>query len=312
MKPITGYLALIFLTSAGSVIAQTTSAPGVATSRPALSAAEIAKIAEKINASGIRRGSGAFNITPEEKARVDAGTARFNELNHAGTEALHLKNFAAAEADYREMIQIQSLVNDYYGLGEALAGQGRMAEAIAAYKTAVYWPLNTNSEAIAISQARGNKSNLRGCCNGTDAVAWLKYALLLSQAGQNAEAFSVYSQAMCQVNDPDRSGITLFSAGGPQSPSEFQSAAHIALGLLTGGMLTDREQAMTEFDQALRLAPDAAVTNYYYGYGWQRLDPKSQTRTANALQAKAALTKAAASEDDNIKKAAEDAMKRMP
>ncbi len=253
------------------------------------------------------------DYTPQQKAREAAALDRVNDLTHAGTEALHNKNFIAAEADYRELVQVDALSpNSYYGLGEALAGQGKTAEATAAYRTAVYYPLNFTPEAVAISQAIENKPNLRGCSFPVDAVAWMKYALLLSQTRQNAEAFSVYSQAMRQVNDPDRSGITLFSAGGPQSPSEFQSAVHIALGLLIGGMLTDHEQAMSEFDQALRLAPDAAVTNYYYGYGWQRLDPKSSTRAATALQAKAALAKAEASGNDSIKKAAAEALKRVP
>ncbi len=308
MKPITLCFALASLASTSPCVAQASTVPNAAVSRPALSAAEIAKML-----SGVHSGHGAFNITPEEQAREKAGMAETNELDHAGKEALRNKNFVLAETNYRELIQMGTLdFYSYYGLGEALAGQGKVAEAIAAYKTAIYWPLNNSPEAIAASRAIENKPNLRGCCGGMDAVAWLKYALLLSQTGQNTEAFSVYSQAIRQVNDPDHSGITLFSAGGPQSPSEFQSAVHIALGLLTGGMLTDHEQAMNEFDQALRLAPDAAVTNYYYGYGWQRLDPKSPTKTANASQAKAALTKAAASEDDNIKKAAAEAMKRMP
>lgn len=247
---------------------------------------------------------------------------KINDLDQAGTLALRNRNFAAAEADYRELLQVtaapqmapQTMLGPapYYGLGEALAGQGKTAEAVAAYKMGVYYPLNFTPEAVAVSQAIENKPNLRGCSFPVDAVAWMKYALLLSQTRQNAEAFIVYSQAMRHVSDGNRSGITLFSTTVLPSPVVFQAAIHVALGLLVNDAGNDREQAMSEFDQALRLAPDAAVTNCYYGYGWQRLDLKSPIKAANALQAKAALTKAAASEDDNVKKAAEEAVKRMP
>ena len=305
MKTLLFCLAAVFLTFAVPVAAQSPSAPDAAV-RPALSAAEVAKIIARLNAIGVRRGHG-FNITPQEKARVEAGMARYNELDRAGEEALHNRNFAAAEVDYREMIQIDSLIpNPYYGLGEALAGQGKTAEALAVYKRVVYWPLNIDPQVLAVMQAR-NTPSLRDCCGETDAIAWMKYALLLSQTGQNEEAFSVYTQALRYVQDMNRSGITLFSSTGSPSPTAFQAAVHIALGLLT-----DYEPAMSEFAQARALAPDAAVTNYYYGYGWQRLELSSPTRAADALQTKTALTKAAALGDDTIKKAATEALKRMP
>ncbi len=231
--------------------------------------------------------------------------ATINDLTRAGEEALHMKNFAAAEDNYRQLIQVEpSFLYDYYGLGEALAGEGKTADALAAYKTAVDWPLNTAPEAVAISRSMGNTSNRRGCCGPADAVGWIKYALLLSQTGQNAEAFPVYSQAVVQANDLSRSGITLFSSAGPSSPAEFQTAAHIALGLL----VTDPEQAMSEFDQARQLAPDSAAANYYYGYGWKRLGLQSETRLADAPQAKVALQKAALADDANVKKAASEAL----
>lgn len=305
MKPNTVCLSLVFLTSALSAAAQTTPGSGVAAPRPTLSAAEIAK-----RLSGIRRGSGGFNITPQEQARVDAGTAKINELNRAGQEALHSKNFAIAEADYREMIQIESdIPNSHYGLGEALAGEGKTAEALAVYKTVVYWPLNRDPRAIALNRATGNTSNLRGCCEPTDAVAWMKYVLLLSQTGQSEEAFSVYSQALRFASDTTHPDVKLsFSAGSP-SPVELQAATHIALGLLVNDTGNDRELAMSEFAQARTLAPDAAVTNFYYSYGWKRLDLQSKTRLADAPQAKAALQKAALADDPNVKKAASEELR---
>ncbi len=311
-------LALAALTPELPSTAQTNATPTGTTSQQRLSPAEIRKIL-----SGVHGGGGPLPLTPQQKALEDAKMDKINDLIQDGTSALKNHNFVAAEANYRELLQVtaspqmppQTLLGPapYYGLGEALAGQGRTAEAVAAYKLGIYYPLNFTPEAVAVSQAKfGTRANLRGCSFPVDAVAWMKYALLLSQTGQNAEAFEVYSQAMRYVSDGNRCGITLFSATALPSPLVFQAAIHVALGLLVNDTGNDREQAMSEFDQALRLAPDAAVTNYYYGYGWQRLDRNSPTRAANALGAKAALLKAAASEDDTIKKVAADAMKRMP
>ncbi len=300
MKPNTVCLSLVFLISALSAAAQATSGAGAAASRPPLSAAEIAK-----RLSGIRRGSGGFTITPQEQDRVNAGTAKINELNRAGQEALHNKNFVLAEADYRELVQMQSdIPNYYYGLGEALAGQGKTTEALSVYKTVVYWPLNTGPEGAAFSRSIGNPSNLRGCCGPTDAVAWMKYALLLSQTGQNSKAFSVYSEAVRHAPDTAHPEISRSFEGRLPSPVEMQAAAHIALGLLVNDTGNDRELAMSEFEQARKLAPDAAVTNFYYAYGWKQLDLQSKTRLADAPQAKAALQKAALADDEDVEKAA--------
>ena len=52
----------------------------------------------------------------------------------------------------------------------------------------------------------------------------MKYALLLSQTGQNAEAFSVYTQASRIAIDTNHPDLKLsFSAGQP-SPTELQAA----------------------------------------------------------------------------------------
>ena len=231
--------------------------------------------------------------------------AAINDLTKAGTEALHLKNFVAAEDDYRQLIQVQpSFPYNYYGLGEALAGAGKTADALVAYRTAVYWPLNRDPQAIALSRAMGITSNLRGCCGPADALGWMKYALLLTQTGQEAEAHTCYVEAAGFLPGRLHPAAALTADDGtPVSTAGFQSAVHLALGLL-GSERDGGEQNMAEFSQALKLAPDSAAANYYYGYGWKRLDPQSKTRLADAPQAKAALQKAALADDPNIKKAA--------
>ncbi len=269
-----------------------------------------AALLQKLKSLNLHRLSGPLYQSLQEKAQSDAWMATINRLDKAGTEALHLKNFAVAEASYRELVQMGTLGPfPYYGLGEALTGEGKTAEALAAYKTAVYWPLNRDPQAIALGQAMGITSNLRGCCGLSDAIGWMRCTLLLSQTGQNEEAFSVYSQAIRFASDTTRSGISLLPTAGPSSPAEFQAAAHVALGLMSGDLPGDHERAMTEFAQALQLAPDSAAANFYYGYGWQRLDLQSKTRLADALQAKAALQKAALTDDETVKKAASEALR---
>ena len=305
MKSTSFCLTLALLASALPSTAQTNGDASGAPSPKALSAETLKMV------TGVHSGGHLFiPISPQEKARVEAGMAKVNELSHAGEEALHFKNFVLAEADYRELVQMQSdIPNYYYGLGEALAGQSKTTEALSVYKTAVYWPLNSPEGQLTLSRAGDNRPNLRGCCGPTDAVAWMKYALLLSQTGQNSEAFSVYSQALRYALDTANPEISRSFGGGFSAPVELQAAAHIALGLLVNDTGNDREQAMSEFDQALRLTPDSVAANYYYGYGWKRLDLQSKTRLTDAPQAKAALQKAALADDANVKKAASEELR---
>ncbi len=250
------------------------------------------------------------NLSPKEKVQVAARMATINDLTKAGTEAMRLKNFVVAEADFRELIQVDSSPYNYYGLGEALAGEGKTADALAAYKTAVDWPLNRDPQAIALSQAMGGStSNLRGCCGPADAIAWMKYALLLTLTGQETEARARYMEAARLLPGRLHPEAALTADDGtPVSTARFQSAVHLALGVM-GSERDGGEQNMTEFEQALKLAPDSAAANYYYGYGWKRLDLQSKTRLADAPVAKAALQKAAQADDAAVKKAAGDELR---
>ena len=110
-----------------------------------------------------------------------------------------------------------------------------------------------------------------------------------------------YSQASHFAADTAHLDVKLSFGTGSPSPVELQAATHIALGLLVNGT-SNNDEAMSEFEQARKLAPDSAAANC--GYGWKRLNPQSKTRLTDAPQAKAALQKAALADDPNIKKAA--------
>ena len=146
-------------------------------------------------------------------------------------------------------------------------------------------------------------------------MAGMKYALLLSQTGQQAEANVVYRKALLQVPDVDDRTIGRFPDADTPSPTEFQAAVHVAIGLCaTYGSdpfdTSDSQhvRAMQEFDKARQLQPESALTNYYYGYGWQRLSPNDREKAVDAVQAKAALLKAVKVGKGDVKKAAQKAL----
>lgn len=62
---------------------------------------------------------------------------------------------------------------------------------------------------------------------------------------------------------------------------------------------------MEHYQRALQLAPDSALTNYYYGQGWQKLSPAERIQFGTAQQAKAALQKAIKIGKGAVKKAAQ-------
>lgn len=252
------------------------------------------------------------DLTPQQRAHVEAVHARVNDLERAGAKALHEGDFAAAESDFRESVSITPAPNTYYELAEALTGQGRVAEAIAAYRGGIYGPPYTVAVLNDIPVHGQFNPNVRDCPGGGAEVSWMKYALLLSQTGQGAEAVAIYKKALPRVPDGAALGIDAPLASGTLSPAGFQAAAHITLGLCAtfsgdsiGGT---HEKAMGEFDAARRLRPDSPLTNYYYGYGWKHLDLKGAARQAYAAQAKAAFQQAAAYGEGDVKKAAEQAL----
>ena len=258
-------------------------------------------------------GSGHAPQTPQQKARVKAYMERIYELDQAGAEALHAGDFTAAEAYYRELTEVDSYSRDaHYKLGDALAGQGQVKEAIEAYRAGIYGPPYTVTVLNDIPLHGQFNPAVRVCPGGGEEVSWIKYALLLSQTGQVPEAVALYKQALPRVPDAD-----LLTTGFPfgkdaPTPEIFQAAAHVALGLCATFSGSNYEEAMSHFDLAQHLRPDAPLTNYYYGYGWHNLNPQSRAKVANALRAKAALQKAAASGQGEVKKAAEEALVGIP
>ncbi len=212
-------------------------------------------------------------------------------LNEAGENALLVKHYEEAEADYRAIQSIDALdAGAYQGLGEALTGQGRVKEAIQAYQTLIY------------------KDPFKWSSIAQEVRTQMYYAALLGQTGHWTEAVSIYEKALANVPKFGDTPLaeTHFNPRLPM-PTQLWTMAHIASGLQWQGS-GENKAAFIEFGKAMSLDSDSVFANYYYGYGWQRLDPKDKAKIENAQQAKAALEKAVKLGKPDVKKAAQKAL----
>lgn len=250
--------------------------------------ATVVALGQQHQPSGQSIGAGmtVLRLTPTQKAK----TEEISRLGQAAVAALDASQYAEAESDARQSIAVgqdSGLAQEI--LASALNAQGKTREALQAYKVIAdeggVFPRNQ-----------------------------VPYALLLLKSGQWTQAVTAYNKTLPYLGGADMiQANSHFSANLPQ-PQELAVAIHIAQGLTYigdagWGSRSRHEEAMGEFDQALRLAPDSPLTNYYYGYGWQHLDLKSRMRAANAPKAKVAFQKAAALGGADVKKAAGEELK---
>lgn len=254
-------------------------------------------------------GSGRPQLTAQQWAESRARLAYDNQVRQDGEAALHTGDFQTAENNFRTLIGDGSLDRDYYyELGETLAGESRTAEAIQQYRQAITMSASHHTGTLTpmVSLADGAAlpshavSNDSECHQPEEARAWMQYALLLSQTGQQAEAVMIYNKAFSMMSGGNLRELQRLPDPATLSPAAFQSSVHIVLGMyiaLEGWPVSNHTQAIQEFDLALRLAPDSPLANYYYGYGWQKLPPAERAKLAakpGQLDAvKAALKKAA-------------------
>ena len=232
-------------------------------------------------------------VSPQDEARIQEAQADYKD----GEAALRAKDFVNAEADFRASLAIFP-GEAYLGLAEALTAQGRITEAIQTYRL-MFQPNPT-------------------CSFGGSYITrtYLNYALLLDQTGQWAEAVAAYQHALPTLPIGDLPKIDArFNPDVPQ-PVALAAAVHVALGLDANfvceemdGVEQSQERAFQEYSKALQLAPNWDTANYYYGFGWQQLYPKSRVKFGNVQQAKAALQKAVLLGRGDLKKAAQKALK---
>ena len=239
--------------------------------------------------------------TPAQLAAMDQA----GRLGYAAANDLHLGNYAQAEAEARETISTGPLTAGFANevLAAALEAQGKDQEALQAYHVMV------------VDQKASYPRVL------------LPYAQLLLKSGQWAQAVTVYNQVLPHLPDVgphsetpvvhDGDQITANSHFSPDvpEPAALAVALHIARGLVYNSASTwsgesQNTEAMAEYGKALQTAPDNALANYYYGVGWHKLSPGERVKFGHADQAKAALQKAAQSDDPNVKKMATETLKK--
>ena len=213
------------------------------------------------------------------------------QLGHDAAEDLHAGKYVQAEVEARQSLSL----NPGDGvpaevLAASLEGQSKDKEALEAYRVMVVDEKAMYPRVL------------------------LPYAQLLLKSGQWAQALAVYNQALPSLGHEELERMTShFSPDEPQ-PAALATAIHLERGQLYSaatdwaGEAQDTE-AMAEYQKALQLAPNNALTNYYYGVGWHKLSPAERVKFGTAQQAKAALQKAVKIGNANVKAAARKALK---
>jgi tetratricopeptide (TPR) repeat protein len=225
--------------------------------------------------------------TPQQMSRlVQAG-----QLAQASAADLHLGNYVEAESEAREALAINNDGRAEEVLAAALEGQGRDKEALEAYRVMVV------DEKAAYPRVL------------------LPYAQLLLKSGQWAQAVAVYNQALPSLGHEELEQITSHFTPDEPQPEALATAIHLERGQLYNAASDwagepQNTEAMTEYQKALQLAPNNALTNYYYGVGWHKLSLAERVKFGHSDQAKAALQKAAQLGDPSVKKMAEETLKK--
>jgi len=236
-------------------------------------------------------------LTPQQKADQDAIQKRVNQLNALGSDALHAGNFVSAEQFFQESVNTRNNPWVCYRLAQSLIGQGRTADAIQVYRSVIYQRQQNDGvqTTVAVSQNPTEMKSgmyLRECGTWGETEDWMRYALLLSQTGQQKEATTIYLKALPRTPMLDDQVRKTLSDTDHLSLPAFQAATHIATGLCVSQSTGD-DAAMSEFIKAQQLQPDSPLTNYYYGSGWQKLSLADRAKTGSPDKARAALEKAA-------------------
>ena len=209
----------------------------------------------------------------------------------AGELALARRRLGAAEANFRHAVELDdSNANALAGLAQTLEMEGKDRQAISVYRYLLY-------------PKQGWGTSLE-----EDPILRMHFALLLVGDGQWAEATSIYENTIGHVSyGASFPSIRIqFYPDAPQ-PRLFQAAAHLMMGIVYSGRL-EHTEAFAEYGKALQLAPDSALTNYYYGLGWNSLGREERKSLGSFQQAKAALEKAVRLAKGPIKAKAQKAL----
>jgi len=230
-----------------------------------------------------------FPLTPEaQEAFRQSG-----QLAVAATIDLHKGRYAQAESEARQALAIggaECVASEV--LPAALEAQGKDQEALQLYHAQI------------IEGENGPQGHTR---------LLLPYAELLLRSSQWGKALAAYNQVLSQFPEEELvRESSQFTADTPD-PAALAVAIYIERGRVYSASVDwarepQNTEAMAEYGKALQLAPDSALTNFYYGQGWQKLSPAERTQFGTVEQARAALRKAVKVGRGNVKKAAQKAL----
>lgn len=288
MKTRNVYTALAVCLSAASTAFAQSAAPGA--------------LGQASQAQPLTRSMSAASMRPATPEQLEV-IMRAAELTWEATLSFRAGRYAEAEAEARQSL---SFNRTYSGVADevlaaSLDAQGKDREALQAYHVMVV------DEGAKYTRVL------------------VPYAQLLLKSGQWEQALAVYNQVLPTLPDvgPHPEAIiahdkdvmranSRFSPDAPD-PAALATALHIAQGLVynstsdwAGG--SQDKKAMAEYAKALQLAPDNALANYYYGVGWQKLNPAERVKFGTAAQAKADLERAVKVGKGDVKKAAQKAL----
>jgi len=212
------------------------------------------------------------------------------QLSLTAATDLHAGHYALAETEARKAIS----VDPFSGVGQevlaaVLDAQGKDREALQAYQAVV-------------EHFDGHARNL------------IPYALLLLKSGQWAQAATAYNQAAIPyIGQGELEVASSYFSADVREPTALAVAIHIERGQLYSegcGWVNapQNSEAMAEYAKALQLAPNSALTNYYYGSAWQKLSPTERAKLGNAKWARVALEKAVKLGEGRLKGAAQEAL----
>lgn len=205
-----------------------------------------------------RAGAGASPLSPDkERAFLEYARVSTQSLNFAkqGDVAAKQGDWAQAQKYYQQALKVwpdDSLA--LYGMGCCAGAAGDTASAVRYYQTATYADNSPHS----IYNTQTN-----------DVARLMEFTLLLSKAGQEQEALSVYRRAAGLLNYMDgKQNLDVllpdFGPGGwTYTPQRMEAMAHVAIAYQKEGF--DKKLAAADLEKAIALAPDSPVPYFYKG-----------------------------------------------
>lgn len=190
------------------------------------------------------------------------------EFSKLGDQAIKIQHWKAAGLYYNQALDLWSESPDaLYGLAQCAHAAGDTAREADYYRKAVYQS--------SYQQGTEQPPPFRE----TGIPRLMEAAIVLSKAGQAAEAIYVYHHAAAIVNytsgKPNLQVLLPAFGNAPgqlsYTPQRLQALAHVAQSIVSKTF--DGTVVVSEAQEAVRVSPDSPIANYYLGEalaGWHR------------------------------------------